>query len=291
MKKFPTTLKSSLFALARVALAFYVIVIVALWFSQELLIFVPSTLAPDHKFDFKSQFQERTFEVNGEKINGLLFKSKTPRGVILYFHGNAGDLSSWGTTAEYLVNGTSWDVWMMDYPGYGKSSGKIRSEHQLTEIANAIYLDVVREYGSNKNIVIFGRSIGSGIATQLAAELASEKASQPKTKHPIAGLVLESPFLSLEKLALNRFSWVPTFVLRYPFRSDLAIAKVKAPILIFHGEKDEVIPFDHGKNLAALATQSALATFTPITSGRHNDLSTNAKYWQALLAFLAPLEK
>jgi uncharacterized protein len=243
-----------------------------LYLLQERLIFIPSKLPDDYRYGFRQEFEERDLEVRGRRVNSLYFPAPGAPGTILYFHGNAGDLSGWGMVAAELVGRTGWNVWIMDYPGYGKSEGRIRSEEQLHEMAEAFMERVLFGRRPGEKIVLAGRSIGSGLATRLAA------------RHPVDGLVLESPYYSLQRLAKENFAWVPGLFLKYRFPSHVWIQQTKAPVLILHGANDNLIPAAHGRELADLAP--ATAEFVSVAGGGHNDLSMFEDYWTAFSRFL-----
>lgn len=178
-----------------ISAVFYSLVLALLYFSQEKLIFVSEKLAADHSFRFQGEFEERWVEFDGARVHSLLFKIRPSKGVILYFHGNAGNLEGWGNVAAEIAARSRWDVWIVDYYGYGKSPGSIRSEEQLHRVAKALWEAASSEY---RNVLIYGRSIGTGIATKLAAEKGA------------AGLVLEMPYTSLTSLAKKIFPLVPS---------------------------------------------------------------------------------
>lgn len=97
------------------------------YFFQEKLIFYSSTLPQEYEYSFKTEFEELFLKAeDGAILNGLHFKAKNPKGVIIYNHGNAGELDTWGQWGELLVNRYSYDVVVWDYRGYGKSTGKRR---------------------------------------------------------------------------------------------------------------------------------------------------------------------
>ena len=271
-------LGKSLRALRRfavIALAAYVLLLALLWGFQEKLLFHPPAepLARDFKFPFVLPHEELTVAHEGEKAHGVLAKSKDSRGLILYFHGNAGDLRDWFDLAEHLASRLSFDVLMVDYPGFGKSEGAIRSEEQLHGMA-AEFFKVAKEKAGARPLVLFGRSIGSGLAVPLAA------------KNYVSALVLETPYLSMESLAGGMFPWVPTFVLRYRLRSDLWMRNVNAPVLILHGDRDELIPHASGLELSKLVKNGRFVT---IEGGHHNDLGGSEFYWAELGAFFSRL--
>lgn len=234
---------------------------------QERLIFFPEKLAEDHVFDFKKSV-EKKFSFENLKISTLYFPEDSSKSVILYFHGNAGSLRNWGAVGEELRAHLKQSVWVLDYPGYGKSEGTITSERQLLDLADAFYSKAVEEF-SGKKIIVYGRSIGSGPAAWLAA----------KYKLP---LILETPYTSFSKLASELAPWFPSFLRRYSFETDKWLKGFAEPLLLIHGTHDEVIPSHHSQNL-----QRALAgaTYAEIPMGNHNNLSDFEEYWVALTKF------
>ena len=244
-------------------------------FHQTKLIFYPSPLAQGYKFD--PQFEEIFLDVNGKKVHSLLLESKTKNspGVLLYFHGNAGSLEGWSEVMSEIVERTSWSVWAVDYPGYGKSEGSILSESSLHDSAEALWAKAEERFPKNAKRVIFGRSIGSGVALKLSTEKSAD------------AVILETPYVNLSELARFVMPMVPLFLLRFRFPSDEWILKTKAPILVLHGTEDEVIPFAQGQRLAAMKPGSH---FVAIDGGHHNDLAAYEEFWEALRQFLSELK-
>jgi len=251
---------------------------------QEKLIFFPEVLPQDHQFIFEQPFEEIYFDVDkGVKINALHFKADSSKGVVIYFHGNAGSLDGWGHTAGDFTN-NGYDLMIFDYRGYGKSTGKIKSEASLHNDASFIYKQLLKET-PEKDIVIYGRSIGTGIATKLASENA------PKM------LILETPLYSLLDLAKHYIPFIPhKWVLKYKLQTNTWITKVQCPIHIFHGTADNVVPYNasvrllkllENKNLTS-ETQSDISqgVLTTIEGGNHNDLSTFPQYQEKLKLLL-----
>lgn len=242
-----------------------------LFFFQEHFIFVPTALAKNFAYSFSLPGEESDFEFEGEKMNALYFAVESSPGLLLYFHGNKGTLEKWGEVAAELATRLGWSVCIFDYPGYGKSEGKIHSEAQFVGVSEAFYHYACEKYGQGKKIVLYGRSIGSGLAVRLAS------------LHKVAGLILETPYYSLRQLAHEKVPFMPLFILRYTLRSDLFSPKVSCPTLIFHGTADPVIPFHHGQQLAKALPQSQ---FIKVPGGGHNDSSQLAEYWPRLKKFL-----
>jgi uncharacterized protein len=159
--------------------------------------------------------------------------------VYLYFHGNADGLSKRATRFGYLAqNGAG--VLAMSYRGYGGSGGK-PSEADILADAAIIHATLVSEFPATR-IIAFGESLGTGVALNLAST------------RPVAGMILDSPYLSVLHRAQATYPWLPvSWLLADTFRSDLWIRNVAAPILIIHGTADDLIPNADSEQLAALA--------------------------------------
>lgn len=244
----------------------------SLYFLQEKILFLPTTLAQDYQYDFRYPFEELFFETaENISINALHFKVENPKGVILYFHGNAGDLSRWGIIGEHFVS-LDYDVLIMDYRTYGKSKGKL-SEQGFYDDAEFCYNYLLKSY-SEKDILLYGRSLGTGIATYLAS------------KHQPKHLILETPYYSILDVAKHRFPIFPVrFLLKYEFPSNEFITSVKCPITMFHGTADSVIPYSSAQKLNSVAPKEQ-TTFITINDGNHNNLISFEMYKEGIKALL-----
>jgi alpha-beta hydrolase superfamily lysophospholipase len=236
----------------------YIMIGTSLYLLQEKILFRPTVLAQDYVYTFDSNFEELFLKPNDDAIiNALHFKAENPKGVILYFHGNAGDLSRWGIITEYFV-GMNYDVLVMDYRTYGKSTGPL-NEAALYQDAQFCY-DYLKDQYRESQITVYGRSLGTGIASYITSK------NNPKQ------LILETPFYNLEDVAKHRFPIFPMkYAMRYQFASHEYIAQTRCPIAIVHGTEDRVVPFLSGKKLFEAAPH-ALATFTVVENGNHNNL-------------------
>jgi pimeloyl-ACP methyl ester carboxylesterase len=238
--------------------------------SQESLIFYPEILPPDYPFVFSKPFEEVTVPVEAAAINALFFKVPNPKGAILYFHGNAGSLRTWGDVAGDFTS-RGYDILIPDYRGFGKSTGNISNEKQLFDDGLAVYSALMQTWPENR-IIVYGRSIGTGIATFVA------QSRQPRM------LLLETPFLSLVHLASHHYPFLPrpliTEFLRYPLRNDRRIGNVACPVYLFHGTKDDIVPFHHSTGLEALVRSAH--RLIRIEGGGHNNLSDCGVYGREL---------
>jgi uncharacterized protein len=140
-------------------LIFYVLICTALYFFQEKLIFFPDKLEKSYTFSFNEPFRELNIDGrDGKLLHGLLFTCQNARGLIFYLHGNAGALDSWGSVAKTYTD-LNYDVFILDYPGYGKSDGLINSQTQLFEDIQRAYEEMKRSY-READIIVMGYSIG-----------------------------------------------------------------------------------------------------------------------------------
>ena len=163
--------------------------------------------------------------------------------MVFFLHGNGGNLVEWFVNVNFYRR-LNLDLYMFDYRGDGKSSGRISSQAQLKADVRTAWLGITpRDAGQRR--VFFGRSLGTGLAALLAAEV------QPELT------VLASPYTSMVALALSHYSWVPAAVLRYPLRTEEALPDVRGAVLLLHGERDTLIAPEHSAAFAARRASSA----------------------------------
>jgi len=259
-----------MFKAAALALAVYAAAVALLWWGQERLLFHPVKLPADHHFALPADVREATVDVPGARLHALHLQLPHPDGGGFFLHGNAGNLQSWFVNADFYRR-ANFDLYMLDYRGYGKSSGRIESQAQLKADVRAAWATVAPLYVGKKR-VIYGRSIGTGLAATLAAEV------QPELT------VLVSPYSSMAALAHERYPWLPGAVLRYPLRTDAALAGVHGRVLLVHGRRDTLIPPSHSAALRRVAPKSALLL---LPDAGHNNIHDQPAYLDGLAAALA----
>ena len=240
---------------------------------QRKFIFFPGKLERDYAFDLKDSCTELFLPTpDGAEINALFYRTPSDK-AILYLHGNAGDLSSWQQVHHVIQQATGYNFLIIDYRGYGKSKGRI-SEDGLYIDAQTAYDYLLKQGFKKENIVIYGRSIGTGVATHLAAN------------NPSKALVLETPFYNFAKLAHKKMPYLlPRLILVYRFRNNKKINEVKAPLLIIHGTNDKTIPLAHGQKL--FDEFKGEKKMVIVRDGQHNNLSGFPEYQKALEDFFA----
>ncbi|WP_431242745.1 alpha/beta hydrolase [Flavobacterium sp. P21] len=214
----------------------YIVIVSYVYFNQVGMIFQSSSLPKEYQFDYQSPFEELNIKsFDGVNLNGLLFKAEKSKGLVFYLHGNAGTLQTWGSIAKNYTN-LGYDIFILDYRSFGKSEGEIENEEQLNKDITTAYKKLNQRYPGNK-IIIAGYSIGSGLATILASE------NKPKA------LILQSPYFSFTELSGTKVRFFPDFMKKFHFETYQYLPKVKAPIYIFHGSDDQLIPVENSVKL------------------------------------------
>jgi len=238
----------------------YLIIIGLLYVNQESLFFHANKLDKNHQFSFVEKHQEVTIKTpDNINLHGLLFPVEKSKGLVFYLHGNAGTVDTWGKIASNYTN-LGYDIFILDYRGFGKSEGEISSEEQLFSDISSAYNQLKKQY-KEENIIITGYSIGSGMATYLAS------INKPKA------LVLQAPYYCLEDLATEKFPIVPNFVVKYKIPTFEFIKQVKCPIYIFHGDEDYVIPYDNSLKLKSILKSDD--KLFPLVSQGHLGINDN----------------
>lgn len=251
-----------------VALALlYVVLCGILYWKQERLLFYPTRLPANYQFPFRENFEECQVPTSdGRRLHGLLFKTPQAKGLVFYLHGNGGALDSWGGIAP-AYTALGYDVFMLDYRGYGKSAGAISSQAQLFGDVEAAYQSLAPPYGESRTVIL-GHSIGTGPAAWLAAR------HQPRL------LILQAPYYSMTDLVSRLYPFIPGFVLRYPLPTNEVIGQVKAPVVLFHGRQDAVIPYESSVKLRQLLGNNGQLVI--LEGVGHSSMTENAAYRQKL---------
>ena len=251
-----------------IVIGLYLIFGLMIYFLQEKLIFLPEGLPPDYTYSFDVPFDEHFITMDdGAEINALHFTQNASKGLIVYFHGNAGNLARWGEVVYPFVE-SGFEVFIIDYRGYGKSPGK-RTQEKLLSDAELVY-SYALQLASEDDIILFGRSLGSAFASYLAG------------KHQPAKLILETPFYSLKDVADGIMPIYPTsLLLKYNYKNYESLQNCQVPIYIFHGTDDEVVDYSSGQKLFESLDDKSVEFFT-IEGGHHNDLSRFPSYWESM---------
>ena len=243
----------------------YLLLLTVLYAFQKYILFHPAKLPDSYQFQFNSPFEEVFISIDEQvKINGLYFPTqKVRKGVVLYFHGNAGHLQDWGQLHPIFTE-RGYDLLITDYRSYGKTPGPIVDEATFYQDARQVY-DWLRERFEPEEIVIYGRSLGAAVAAQLASQVEARQ------------LILETPFNSIRGVIqkMAPFVFLP-FRLPYEFRNDQYLPLVTCPKYIFQGTQDQIVDYSLAQKLKPyLAEETA---FISIEGGGHNDLANFENY-------------
>ncbi len=254
----------------------YLALCLIFYFLQDLFFFRPEKLPGSFNFQYAFPFEEVHFNMeDGGYVNGIYFKMPNPKGVVFYVKGNSRSIKGWGKFAKDFL-GKGYDFFMVDFRGFGKSKGK-RTEINLYNDLQQAYL-WLNEHYAEKDIILYGRSLGSGLATRIASW------NRPQM------LILDCPYYSFYYHIRRYLFFLPvSLLLRYKIRTDLYIKKVKCPIYIFHGTKDRLIPYNQGKKLYECVKNQAV--MIPIEGAGHNNLPDFESYHQNLYHILNPTIK
>lgn len=252
----------------------YLALLLLLFAVQGRLLYFPTRAIEATPADAGLAYEEVGLRAaDGVRLQAWYVPAPGDRGTILFFHGNGGNLSHRLDTLR-LLHRLGWSTLILSYRGYGRSEGTPTERGTYLD-AEAAWRHLVEDRGiPAERVVVFGRSLGGGVAAWLAE------------RHPPGGLILESTFTSVPDLAAGIYPLLPVRLLvrhRYPTLSRLP--RIRAPVLVVHGREDEIIPFRHGQRLYDAAREPK--AFLEIR-GSHNEgfLLSGESYAKGLAAFL-----
>jgi len=252
----------------------YVIFTGFLFVSQSRYVYYPERLLSASPSSIGLYFESVSFETTDRvKLSGWFIPSESARGVILFCHGNAGNISHRLESIQ-IFHQLGLDVFIFDYRGYGQSEGK-PTEQGTYKDAEAAWRYLVEERQvSPSRVIVFGRSLGGTVASWLA---------QSQTP---GALILESTFTSLPDIAATVYPYVPVrLLLRFKYNTAEYLAGINCPVLIVHSRHDEIMPFSHGRRLFEMAKEPK--KFLEIT-GTHNEgfITSGRRYEEGLNTFI-----
>jgi hypothetical protein len=256
---------------AVIGLAFYAVLATVLYVAQRSLMYFPDTA---HVVPAEAGLPEAEevplTAADGVHVTAWHVPPRDAKPVIVYFHGNGGALRFRVARFRRLIaDGVG--LVALEYRGYGGSAGS-PSEQGLIADAQAAYRFAAGRYPSQQ-LVLWGESLGSGVAIALAAE------------RPVGRVILEAPFTSAVALGARHYWYLPvSLLMKDQFRSDLRISNVTAPVMIMHGVHDRVVPYAMGEQLFDLANKPK--HFVRFLDGGHEDLDDNGAL-DAVARFLA----
>lgn len=246
-----------------------------MYLQQSSMIFFPYATLDQTPADWGLAYEEVFLDTeDGVRLHGWYIPRHGSKQALLFFHGNAGNISHRGASVE-IFHRLGLNVFIFDYRGYGKSQGK-PDEKGLYKDARAAWRYLSKERGfGQEEIILFGRSLGGAVAAKLAAEI------QP------GGLILESTFSSAKDVANAVFPVLSRLIfLRYDFDTAAHVRRVACPVLVLHSPDDEIIPFRLGEKVFQAANEPK--SFVKMR-GDHNSgiLMSQPDYERALGAFVS----
>jgi hypothetical protein len=243
---------------------------------EDSLIFHPSAEIVHTPRHAGLEFQDLFFTtVDGVRLNGWFIPHPQARVTMVWFHGNAGNISHRVENIKLLHDKVKINIFIFDYRGYGRSAGSVSEEGTYRDGAAA--LDFVRKQlrVDAENLIIFGRSLGAAVAAEMAGRFESR------------GLILETPFTSIRDMAKTVFPLLPIGPLLQT-RYDVVekVGRIKVPLLVLHGDHDDVVPYEQGKKVFAAAREPK--EFYTIKGATHNDtyIVGGDAYFQRLRRFV-----
>ena len=250
----------------------YLAIVLLVYLMHERVVFQPDGLLSDYAFQFDRPFEEFFLADTSAqlRVNALYFPALAEsKGIVLYFHGNADNLQRWGKHAGDFTR-LGYSVLAVDYPGYGKSPGK-PSETNCYHSA-ALAFDWARKRYAADSIVIYGRSLGTGVASWLAA------------RQPAQQLILETPYTSIPDLFRYRaFQLLLPIPLKTNFPVKDYVKAVDYPVTVFHGTNDWTTPYRLALQLREVVGNDRFIT---IQGAGHKNLSDYALYHDKLKLLL-----
>jgi len=243
---------------------------------ENRLIFHPSSEILRTPRDVGLEFQDVYFTTPDKvRLNGWFIPHPQAGATMIWFHGNAGNIADRLDNIKLLHDQTRISIFIFDYRGYGRSPG--RSSETTTYLDGEGAINFVRSQLSvaSDNLVIFGRSLGAAVAAEMASRYDSR------------AVILESPFVSIREMAKVILPALPIGpLLSAKFDVIDKVDKISVPLLVLHGDQDEIIPFEHGQKVFAAAREPK--QFYPIKGAGHNDtfIAGGNRYYERLRSFI-----
>lgn len=249
---------------------------IALYTFQDSFLFHPEKLNASYVFKIDQPFKEMNIPVNEEdNISMVAFlpnEGVPVKGLVIYFHGNKENIERYaGFTKPFTEKG--YEVWMPDYPGFGKSGG------QITEDKLYKYALLVRKMADGRfnkdSIIIYGKSLGTGIAAYVCSETQNKM------------LVMETPYYSIPTLIGKYAFMYPTQTMsKYNLPTNYFLEFTEEPVIIFHGDEDDIIPYSNAEKLKKYLKPTD--KFYTIPDGTHHNINKNPIYFKVLDSLLKP---
>lgn len=251
----------------------YAAVVLAAWLIQTRLVYFPDPTRIDPRQLGLAAVEERWLTaLDGTRVIVWHAPARPGQPTLLYFHGNGGNLANRASIIRrYMSEGVG--VYMMSYRGYSGSGGT-PSEAANVRDARLAYGDLRSLGVASNRIVLYGESLGTGIAARLA------------TEEPAAALILEAPYTSIVDIGAQQFPFLPArWIMTERYETTLLVGRVRMPLLVVHGEADRIIPVEMGRAVFASAQQSSAKRLVTLPGAGHNNHDRYGSF-EAIMSFL-----
>ena len=243
---------------------------------EDKFIFHPDPVSARDPSHVGLSFENILFNTQDDiRLHGWFIPHQEARGTLVWFHGNAGNISDRLLNIKLLHDRIKINIFIFDYRGYGQSEGTASEKGTYLDGAAAIKYLLGRDDAAARQLILFGRSLGAAVAAEMAIRFTS------------LGLILESPFVSIREMAQALFPSLPiAWLLRTRYDTLEKVRRVKAPIMVLHGDHDATVPFAQGKRVFEVAPQPK--RFYRIVGASHNDTFVvgGEEYYGALREFI-----
>ncbi len=233
----------------------YLILIALMYIFQSKLIYFPFTEINVTPKNIGLEYESITFESNDKtKLHAWYIEKKDAKTTLFFLHGNGGNISHRLDSIK-IFNSLGMNLFIFDYRGYGKSKGKANEQNTYDDAKSAWDYLLKNKNIKEKDVIIFGRSLGGAIAAKLGSQL------KPKA------IILESTFSTIKEFASDVYPFFPEFLISFEYETIKYLKDIDYPILIIHSKNDNIIPFKHAEAIFKNANEPK--TFVKI-NGNHN---------------------
>ncbi|NCO84337.1 MAG: alpha/beta hydrolase [Nitrospirae bacterium CG_4_10_14_3_um_filter_44_29] len=253
----------------------YLLLIGFVYLRQGSMVYYPTKEIEGTPADIGLKYEEITLKTKDSvNLSAWYVPAKDERGVVLFCHGNAGNISH-RLDSIRIFHDLGLSVFIFDYRGYGRSEGSATEKGTYLDAESAWEYLVNVKGARPEKIILFGRSLGSAVAAELAL------------KHKAAGIIIESGFKTIPALGAKFFPYLPLrLISRFQYSTIDKVGMIKMPKLFIHSPQDEMIPYEHGAALFKNATEPK--EFLQITGGHNEGFLTSGKiYTEGLGRFIA----
>jgi len=251
----------------------YGAIVLVAWLVQSRLVYLPDPTRIDPRELGLAGVEERWLTApDGIRVISWHAPARAGQPTLLYFHGNGGNLANraW-VIRRYMAEGVG--VYMMSYRGYSGSGGRPSEVANMAD-ARLAYADLRSRGVSDANVVLYGESLGTGVAARLATESTA------------AALILEAPYTAIVEIGAQQFPFLPVrWIMTERYETSSLIGRVRIPLLVVHGEADRVIPVDMGRAVFASATQAEPKRLVTLPGAGHDDHHRYGSF-EAIMVFL-----